>query len=234
MAAKEFLVARIVQEARRRRVRLSEVEQKMLYFSESYPTLPNMEAISERFNVECDDEKYETKIAKLSRSAFRQDCKEFPDMRRRWREAIKILKREDHYILVMLDVPRSAGEVLRLTITAVGIRGLGFCAIALLSWVDHHFLPRIPYKIQLVAFGLLSAFLIFLRFHDRVRKNVTDLIDHIDKRTFRLSPLRRTVARLAESNCTERQFLEAIRALGYNEGSPKYEQCVKLWREFRG
>jgi len=46
--------------------------------------------------------------------------------------------------------------------------------------------------------------------------------------------LRRAAARLADSNCTEREFLEAIRALGYEEGSPEFEQCVKLWREFRG
>ncbi|MGH9427753.1 MAG: hypothetical protein ACRD2L_15800 [Terriglobia bacterium] len=46
--------------------------------------------------------------------------------------------------------------------------------------------------------------------------------------------LQRAAARLADSNCTEREFLEAIRALGYEEGSPEFEKCVKLWREFRG
>ncbi len=46
--------------------------------------------------------------------------------------------------------------------------------------------------------------------------------------------IQRAAARLADSNCTEREFLEAIRALGYEEGSPEFEQCVKLWREFHG
>ncbi len=46
--------------------------------------------------------------------------------------------------------------------------------------------------------------------------------------------LQRAAARLVDSNCTERQFLEAIRALGYEEGSPEFERCVRLWREFRG
>jgi hypothetical protein len=46
--------------------------------------------------------------------------------------------------------------------------------------------------------------------------------------------LQRAAARLADSNCTEREFLEAIRALGYEEGSPEFEQSVRLWREFRG
>ncbi len=46
--------------------------------------------------------------------------------------------------------------------------------------------------------------------------------------------IQRAAARLADSNCTEREFLEAIRALGYEEGSPEFERCVKLWREFRG
>ena len=46
--------------------------------------------------------------------------------------------------------------------------------------------------------------------------------------------LQRAAARLADSNCSEREFLEAIRALGYEEGSPEFEKSVKLWREFRG
>ena len=45
--------------------------------------------------------------------------------------------------------------------------------------------------------------------------------------------LQRAAARLADYNCTEREFLGAIRALGYEEGSPEFEKCVKLWREFR-
>ena len=50
--AKEFLVARIVEEARREGVPLSEVERKMLYFSETGWTLPDMMQISDALNQE--------------------------------------------------------------------------------------------------------------------------------------------------------------------------------------
>ena len=50
--AKEYLVSRIVAEAQRENVSLSEVERKMLYFSESGWTLPDMTAVSEDFNRE--------------------------------------------------------------------------------------------------------------------------------------------------------------------------------------
>jgi hypothetical protein len=40
--AKEFLISRIVEEARRENIPLSEVERKMLYFSETDWTLPDI------------------------------------------------------------------------------------------------------------------------------------------------------------------------------------------------
>ena len=63
--AKEFLVSRIVLEAQRENVLLSEVERKMLYFTESGWTLPDMPAVSEDFDRDYDQSKYEKKIAKL-------------------------------------------------------------------------------------------------------------------------------------------------------------------------
>ena len=46
--------------------------------------------------------------------------------------------------------------------------------------------------------------------------------------------IQRAAARLANSNCTEREFLVAIRALGYEEGSREFEACVRLWHDLRG
>ncbi len=48
--AKEFLISRIVLEAQRENIPLSEVERKMLYFTESGWTLPDMTAVSEDFD----------------------------------------------------------------------------------------------------------------------------------------------------------------------------------------
>jgi len=50
--AKEFLVSRIVEEARRENVPLSDVERKMLYFSETNWTLPDIASVSAAFDRE--------------------------------------------------------------------------------------------------------------------------------------------------------------------------------------
>jgi hypothetical protein len=63
--AKEFLVSYIVAEAQHENVALSEIERKMLYFTESGWTLPDMMKVSEDFDREYDQSKYERKIAKL-------------------------------------------------------------------------------------------------------------------------------------------------------------------------
>jgi len=49
--AKEFLISRILAEAQRENLPLSEVERKMLYFTESGWTLPETAAISEKFDA---------------------------------------------------------------------------------------------------------------------------------------------------------------------------------------
>ncbi len=46
--------------------------------------------------------------------------------------------------------------------------------------------------------------------------------------------IQRAAAKLADSNCTEDEFLEVIRELGYEEGSKEFDACVKLWNSRRG
>ena len=70
--AKEFLISRIVAEAQRENVPLSEFERKMLYFTESGWTLPDMTTVCEDFDREYDQNGYEKKIASLIRQARSQ------------------------------------------------------------------------------------------------------------------------------------------------------------------
>lgn len=65
--AKEYLVSKIVEEAQREGAPLSEVERKMLYFTENYWTLPDMASVSEAFDREYDRDRYEKKISQLVR-----------------------------------------------------------------------------------------------------------------------------------------------------------------------
>ncbi|MGA8617717.1 MAG: hypothetical protein WB660_04260 [Candidatus Sulfotelmatobacter sp.] len=83
---------------------LSEVERKMLYFSESGWTLPDITAVYEEFDREYDQNKYEHKIARLIRKADNHAHKESREEYDAWWAAIRFLKREDHYILVMIGI----------------------------------------------------------------------------------------------------------------------------------
>jgi len=100
--AKEFLVSRIVEEAQHEGAPLSEVERKMLYFTENYWTLPDIASVSEAFDREYDRDKYEKKISQIVRRAHARTRKENPQELEDWKDAIGILGKEDHYILVML------------------------------------------------------------------------------------------------------------------------------------
>ena len=52
--AKEYLIAQIVEEAQRENVELSELERKMLYFTESQETLPDILEVNDQFEQEYD------------------------------------------------------------------------------------------------------------------------------------------------------------------------------------
>jgi len=61
--AKEFLIARIVEEAQREGIVLSATERKILYFSETAWTLPDMDTVSDEFDSAYNQRDYEKKIA---------------------------------------------------------------------------------------------------------------------------------------------------------------------------
>jgi hypothetical protein len=96
--AKEFLVGEIVREAERENQPLSEIERKMLYFSETDWTLPDMPEVAESFDREYDTAKYERRIARLADAARKHVD------RSRWSAAVERLSEGDHYLLVMVGI----------------------------------------------------------------------------------------------------------------------------------
>ena len=101
--AKEFLIARIVEEAKCENIPLLEVERKMLYFSEMHWTLPDIASVSEKFDREYSQDEYEVKITRLIKEAAIHDHQQSAEQYGLWWDAIRLLKKEDHYILVMID-----------------------------------------------------------------------------------------------------------------------------------
>jgi len=185
MEAKEFLVSRITEEAKKRHVRLSELERKMLYFSEGYPTLPDIMEVNEQFEAEYDSEKYEEKIKKLSKNAFRRDQKESPENIPLWREAVKVLNTEDHYILVLLDVPRSSADVAKLAAAGVVVAVLGVAAVTASRRAARIIDVGVPDSVKLLAFIVVFALAYYLVYSDKwkvVGKYVVELGERIARR----------------------------------------------------
>ena len=125
--AKEFLVGRIAAEAAREGAPLSEVERKMLYFSETGWTLPDMMQVNEEFDRNYDQNEYEQKIAGLIRNFERRTRIENKQEWDEWISAVRTLSEEDHYLLVLINLPantaggRPPGDLLKLILTALVI-----------------------------------------------------------------------------------------------------------------
>lgn len=119
--AKEFLIERIVEEARRDGVALSDVERKMLYWD-----------ASQEFDEECEETEYESKIVPLIRTASKRADKDGKQVFGNWTEAIRMLAKEDHYLTFLIDeagaTPRPRGDRLRLWTTASAIVTVGLGA----------------------------------------------------------------------------------------------------------
>jgi|ERR1700691_2279946 hypothetical protein len=99
--AKQFIASRIVDQAVREGVPFSEVERKMLFFSETHPSLPDMDQVFIEFNETYNMFPYERVVSSLICNAYRRDRKE-PQLAQQWADARTSLRWEDHYIKVML------------------------------------------------------------------------------------------------------------------------------------
>lgn len=129
--AKEYLIHRILAQADRDGIALSDVERKMLYFSETGSTLPNMMAISREFDEGYDQDEYEKKIAEVIRRTRGQ-----PNESDKWDDAVQVLRGEDHYLLVLIECPSaSPAKLSRREIAGVILGG----AVVVAVWLPFSF-----------------------------------------------------------------------------------------------
>jgi hypothetical protein len=207
--AKEFLVSGIVTEAQREHVSLSETERKMLYFSETGWTLPDMTEVNDKFDRECDQAQYEKKIAHLIRRAIARTRGENPEEAASWIGAIRKLKKEDHYISVMAEEAGvSTGSLTDNWKTAalLALFACAFVAFLLITYRLGLWLPRTgtgrgfgSYRINerlsnfvgyaWFCFAGLYLFALAYSHFDRKRR-VYEALDRILVRVFRLFKLR--------------------------------------------
>jgi hypothetical protein len=111
-SAKQFLFSKVLEQAQRDGVSLSDVEKRMLVFSEGSASSGDVKAEQE-FEVEFDDQQSEAKIAKLFQRAYGYD-KKMSDEENPWKQALDALRKADIYMLVMVDqagIPRPRSYV---------------------------------------------------------------------------------------------------------------------------
>lgn len=101
-AAKQFLISKVIEEASLENVPLSEIEKKMLQFTETEPSIPDIYEVNTQFEREYDNNEYEAKVTALLKNARERDRKASPLSEQQWVDALESLKGEDHYLLVMV------------------------------------------------------------------------------------------------------------------------------------
>jgi hypothetical protein len=189
--AKDFLVAQTAEQAALEGVPLSDLEKRMMYFTESGECPEDPLALNEEFEAEYDSDDYEAKISKLFHHGHHRLRKENDAARKNWDLAIKCLRRGDHYLLVMWDsVPsgeRLPGDSLRLLAWGSGIAALALLVGFFLArfepqwrWLQE----RIPRPNPHVLFAVFVAIVLAGFFFPRRVENAMDWL--LDRTLFRI------------------------------------------------
>jgi hypothetical protein len=164
--AKEYFIAQVLEEAQREKVPLSEVERKMLHFTELYETIPDIQEIGEQFDRECDRVEYEAKIAGLLKNARERVKTESTDGAQRWKQAEKDLRNEDHYLAVMIGQAHESSGSRWAGVGWGCVVGVGLAGAAVLSaYLDverfiPHWMKKVPPRVWFFG-GTILFFIVW-------------------------------------------------------------------------
>lgn len=98
--AKQFLVQQTAEQAALENVPLSDLEKRMMYFTETGECPEDPIALNDAFEAEYDTTTYEKKISVLMAQAYRRIKRENPEKLRLWNNAFRVLSKGDHYLLL--------------------------------------------------------------------------------------------------------------------------------------
>ena len=130
--SKQFLINRIVEQAKLEGIHLDDIEVRMLGFAEATASARDLEA-AQVFERDFDDKEYEAKIAKLIRNAYEQDQK--TGQQETWDKALERLAHRDIYLHVMLERAglENSGVVAQFTDWRFIVRGVLPAAVFLVT-----------------------------------------------------------------------------------------------------
>jgi hypothetical protein len=178
--AKDFLVTQTAEQAALEGVPLSDLEKRMMYFTEGPDAVEDPVKLNDEFEAQYDSEEYESKIARLLHHAQARVKKEDPEKALLWNNAIRTLKKGDHYILVLWSLQstdeRPPYDSLKLLAAAILIAlamfAWQFCVAPRISRVDWlssslHALWKMLQAARIIIFGVavvLGLLALFARF----------------------------------------------------------------------
>src|SRR5712664_1132341 len=99
--AKDFLVQEAAKQASIEGVLLSDLEKRMMYFTENEEMSEDPITLNDEFEAEYDTDEYEAKISGLLHRAYARIKKENPDAAQQCKQAIRDLGKGDHYLAVL-------------------------------------------------------------------------------------------------------------------------------------
>jgi hypothetical protein len=101
--AKDFLARQAVEQARLEGVPFSDLEKRMMYFTETGECPEDPIALNEEFEKEYETDEYERRVKKLLANARRRLKEERSPAVAEWEESLKVLDQTDDYILILCD-----------------------------------------------------------------------------------------------------------------------------------
>jgi hypothetical protein len=187
--AKDFLVAQTAEQAALEGVSISDLEKRMMYFTESGYVPEDPIKLYEEFEAEDDSDKYEAKISGLLHRAYRRLRKENGVARKNWDAAIKCLRGGDHYLLVMWDIApytwTPVRDSMNLLSSSLGIVALVAALGILAAFIWPKFEPQWRWlqgasqtHWRLLFGSFIAIYLAELFFSRRVGKAMDWLLDH--------------------------------------------------------
>src|SRR5580704_10581889 len=100
--AKDFLADQSAQQASLDHTPLSDLERRMMYFTESDPaSCGDPVSLNDEFEEKYDNAEYEAKMSRLLHRAYKRLKAENPEGKLQWDKALSTLEKGDHYVLVL-------------------------------------------------------------------------------------------------------------------------------------
>lgn len=158
--AKDFLIEQTALQAQLEGVPLSDLEKRMMYFTEGKSGLEDPTTLNAEFEAQDDPAKFEKRISRLMRHAHKRVRKEGAEKLQTWHRAIRCLKRGDHYLLVMWNQREG---IKASDLYVLGVVVLAFATFGGLKWVVHQFPPPNPHLMLAVFLAVVLASFLFLK-----------------------------------------------------------------------